>query len=193
MKFDIDMKGLKIEGERKWIIIAGIVLLIIAIVYRVMPDEGFFSASDTSSMKKQQIIKYRELINQKGELEQKISSLKKAVVSSSVMMLEGGSPALAAVDLQNIINLKAAQSEIKIKSVDVVKEKQVVKDGVYLSVPVRLTFDADVRQVKDFVYSIESDAKYLTITDLACTVSASDSRMVNTVLTVEGYMPGQAE
>lgn len=193
MKFDIDMKGLKIDGERKWIIIAGIVLLIIAIVYRVMPDEGFFSASDTSSMKKQQIIKYRELINQKGELEQKISSLKKAVASSSVMMLEGGSPALAAVDLQNIINLKAAQSEIKIKSVDVVKEKQVVKDGVYLSVPVRLTFDADVRQVKDFVYSIESDAKYLTITDLACTVSASDSRMVNTVLTVEGYMPGQAE
>lgn len=193
MKFDIDMKGLKIDGERKWIIIAGIVLLIIAIVYRVMPDEGFFSASDTSSMKKQQIIKYRELINQKGELEQKISSLKKAVASSSTMMLEGGSPALAAVDLQNIINLKAAQSEIKIKSVDVVKEKQVVKDGVYLSVPVRLTFDADVRQVKDFVYSIESDAKYLTITDLACTVSGSDSRMVNTILTVEGYMPGQAE
>lgn len=195
MKFDfnIDIKKYRVEGERKWILIAGGVLLLSGLVYRFSPDAGFFSGGDEASLKKQQIVKYRELIAKKSELENKVLSLKKSIEASSASLLEGESPPLAAVNLQNIINLKAAKSEIKIKSTDVVKEKPVGKGEYYLDVPVRITFDSDVRQLRDFVLGLETDSKYLTISDLACTVSASDSRLINTVITIDGYMARQAQ
>lgn len=195
MKLDLRSKFKKfsIEGERKWLLIAGGVLLLLGLIYRFAPTDGIFSSSDNASIKKKQIVKYRELISRKEGVENKLATLKKNIDESSQAMLDGESPSLAAVSLQNIINLNAAKFNIKIKSTDVVKEKPVGKGEYYFAIPVRITFDSDAKQLKDFVLSLETDAKYLTISDLACTVSGSDARLINSVITVDGYMARQAK
>lgn len=179
--------------ERKVLLIVGVILICFGVLYRFNPIPVFFSESDSVLIKKEKISRYKNLISRKKQIEARLASFKARLKASDDLFFNSPSASLAAVEVQNAINAAAASLEVSVKSMDVMKEVALGKDSGYVAVPVRLSADMNIQQLKDILVKLESFPKYLTIRDLACSVSDSKNTTIGVMMTVEGYMGKRAE
>ena len=109
-------------------------------------------------------------------------------------MLDGETPALAAVDIQNILNEITGKSELEVLTMRVLKAESEEED-LYTTVPVQITIRCTVRQLKEVVYQVESASKLLRISDFRVRVvrGKKEEGQVQATLTVEGFMEKIAE
>jgi len=178
--------------ERKYLLVFGSILLVIGAFYRFKPGVDFSPGSDDITMKKQQVIRYRQIIAEKKQIDERLVSLKNKASAAVPLLFDTASASLAAVEIQNTVNEAAASLGVTIKSTDVMKEAVLGKDSRYVGVPVRLTAEMDVKQLREMILKFETAPKYLTIKELACTVADSKKNSISVVMTVEGYMEKKA-
>ncbi|QTA84509.1 type II secretion system protein GspM [Desulfonema magnum] len=180
--------------ERKYILIGGMILLLLGAIYRFSPDVGDFQLlGDEIAMKERKVVKYRLMAQKRNELDARLISLNRAIERAESGLLTGETPALAAVDIQNILNDIGGRSEVEIQSMRILKPKKPDKDspakGRYLSIPVQITLNANIRQLKEVLYSIETSSKLLRISDMRVRVrNIRQTEQIYSTLTVEGFM-----
>jgi hypothetical protein len=179
--------------ERKYILIVGAVLLIVGAIYRFLPEfEGFQPMSDEIALKQQKILKYRQMVQERNALEEERLALNRALERAESGLLTGETPALAAVDIQNILNDIASRSKVEVSAMRVLQplepdEKATVKD--YLTIPVQVTFNTSIRQLKEMLYRIETSLKLLRVSEMRVrTGNMKQAEKVFATLTVEGFM-----
>ena len=105
------------------------------------------------------VAKYRQTVKGRGELEARLVSVNKSLERVEAGLLTGKTVALAAVDIQNILNEIATGSGVEIKSVQVLKSQKQDSDQ-YISVPVQFMVSVTTRQLKDILYKIEASPKF---------------------------------
>ncbi len=174
--------------ERKYLIVCGVVLLLAGFVYRFYPfNMGTAGSGLSIELKQKKIAKYSSTVKNRAAVEKHLESLKKKIASSSGRYLAGTTPALAAVDIQNIIGKIAEKTGVGIDRVDVKKEKK-KEDSSVVSIPVRFTVTTTTRQLRDMIYWIESSEKLLRIIELSSTVGKiAYPEQIRTNVTVEGF------
>ena len=139
-------------------------------------------------MKEMQLAKYRQMVQKGKDLQAKHISLIRTLEQLESGLLTGETPALAAVDVQNILNEVASRSEVEIKTVRVLKPEKMDEEN-YLSVPVQFTIRSTIRQLKEMLYRIETSPKYLTIKKIKINVRHTRGlRQLQSDLTVSGVM-----
>ena len=185
----MDWDRLKISKERKILLIAGAVLLLLGLVYRYFPAiDSMASLDDEILLKEQKLIKYRKMVRERNELEQKLINLNRTLERAEAGLLSGETSALAAVDIQNTLNAIAENIDVEVLTMRVLKPDE-KEENLYIAVPVQVTLRGKVRQLKEMLYQVEDNAKLLKISDLRIRVIRSkEEGEVQATLTVEGFM-----
>lgn len=175
--------------ERKYLFLCGAVLLLAGLVYRFYPfDAGLTGSRENLALKQRKIIKYSSVVQQKESVEKHIKNLNRIVAASSKQILKGSTPALAAVDIQNILNQIADRVEISISRIDIKKETRIKGENI-ISIPVRFNIVSTTGQLKDMVYHIESSEKLLRIVDIKSNVLKKKyPEQIRSTITVEGFI-----
>lgn len=167
-------------------------MLFFGLIYRFSPDLDLLTTNrEEVQMKEKKLIKYRQMVLEKNFLEKKLISLNRIIDKAEAGLLTGKTPALAAVDLQNILTEIVSKSEIAIKTMRVMKpEKFEAFD--YLGILIQATFVSRTRQLKEILYQIEASDKLLTIKELKIRTlrRRREPGMVQTTIRIEGYMAG---
>ncbi len=173
--------------ERKYILIVGAVLLLIGLVYRLMPENGVLPQDDIA-LKQEKLGKYREITAQKPALEAELATLQEQLKQAEAGLSSGDTPALASADIQNIISKIAEKSHSEVSAVRVLKAED-ADNKDYLKLPIQLTLMSNTRQLKDFLYEIESSPKILKVAEMSVrVVRTKPEEQIQTTLTVNGYM-----
>ena len=177
--------------SRKYLLIAGIVVLSIGAVYRLWPQiQDIFGTGGSIPFKERQIAKYRRMVTAGNNLEAEVASLKKALEKGESGLISGKTAALAAADIQKVLRKMAEENQVEIKTVRVLKA-DFATGGPYLSVPVQLSIFSTVKQLKKFLYEIMTSVKYLTVKKVAITVRRTrkgELKRVSANITVNGFL-----
>jgi general secretion pathway protein M len=183
----------KIDKKRKYFLIVMIFLLVAGVVYRVWPEiNDIFADDDTIALKKKQLIKYQKMFQSVSELERNIALLKTTLKAGEGGLLTGETPALAAANIQQVVQEIAKKCEVQITSVRVLKPID-VGGSHYLSIPVQLSVSGAIRHLKEFMYQIMNSPKYLTVQKVKIIVRRNRRRGKTTQhiradITVNGFL-----
>jgi hypothetical protein len=179
-----------LSKERKYILILGGILLLLGLIYRYTPSlEGIFTPDDTIELKEQKLDNYRRIAKKRKALEAQLASLRQSLRRAEAGLLSGKTPALAAVEVQNLIKRLVNEKGAQIRTIRVLRPKA-EGEGVYVAIPVQATLQSNIRQLKDVLYGIETSRHLLHVKDLR--VRAIGRRrqpdQIQSTLTVEGYL-----
>ena len=194
-----ELKGecltLIVDKRRRYLLIAGAVLLLFGLAFRLFPVfEGIQGIGTDIAAQQKRVAKYRQTVKGRGELEARLVSVNKSLERVEAGLLTGKTVALAAVDIQNILNEIAIGSGVEIKSVQVLKSQKQDSDQ-YISVPVQFMVSATTRQLKDILYKIEASPKFfLTVERIGISVTGAGSPgQMRCDITVSGIMKNVKE
>ena len=178
-----------LNRERRYLLIGGMVLLLAGAVYRFYPGfSNVFTKPDEATFKENELIKYRKALQEKTLLEQELLAAELELAKNEAALLSKGTPALAAVDIQNIINDLGQQKKIEIKSMRVREPKRLDNDG-YMTVPLEITMIASIRQLKEVLFSIENSQKLLKVSTIRIRQSnINRPEELYCTFVVEGFM-----
>jgi hypothetical protein len=161
---------------------------LLGLAYRVLPLLGSISSNEETMLKERQVVKYRQAAQERTALEEKSSTLKQTLEQLGSGVLNGETPSLAAADIQKIVDEISSRSEVSIKAVRVLKPEQSSFES-YLNIPVELSFNCSIRQLKEILYRIDTSPKYLTVSKAQINVvEGSRYDQVQVFLTVTGVM-----
>ena len=125
---------------------------------------------------------------EKNLLEEELLSAERELARSEDSLLSKGTAALAAVDIQNMINDLGRQQKIEIKSMRVRKAKPLDSGGC-MTVPVEITMIASIRQLKDMLFGIENSQKLLKVSTIRIRQSnINRPEELYCTFVVEGFM-----
>lgn len=175
--------------EHRTLFVAGMLALFVGAVYRFYPAVGqMFPQQDETELKLKRIVKYQQKVHARDTLQTRQVALTRRLDHAERALLDAGTPALAAVDIQNIINEIIYANNLYVGSIRVLKAKDAQVEG-YLAVPVQVILKLTVSQMRDLLYRIESADQLLAVTALSLRrLKAQEPDMLNATLTVEGYM-----
>ncbi len=181
--------SIKINKERKYILIGGAVLLFFGMIYRFYPNiHGIVSVSDEIAIKKNHIVKYLNVVNQRERINKERINLNRILNRMESGLFSGKTPSLAAVELQNMLNEIAHTNNVKIKTMQVLKETE-PGEQIYIKIPVRFSFNSNVLQLKEILYEMAVSPKLLIITamDIDLTRRKLEGN-IRATITVQGIM-----
>ena len=183
------MLKFKIDKKKKYILIIGAVLLLFGFIYRIFPFIiGLDPGDEEIILKQRQLVKYRQMIEQKEDLAKKVVNLNRVLERMESGLLSGRTPSLAAADIQNLLNGIVAKSDVALKTVKVLKAEK-SEEIDYISIPVQFSVDANIRQLKEILYGIENSSKYLKTRDIKVSTSRRRNRgKIQSDITVVGLM-----
>lgn len=185
------MFGLRIDKSRKYLLMAGVFLLLVGVIYRMWPSiQALSGTNEDILLKQKQIVKYQRVLQARGELETQVESLKKTLKKWESELFTGETPAIAAADIQKVLQEIAKKSQVEIKTVRVLKPDEAGKHQ-YLNIPVQLNIDGTIRHLKEFFYRIMISPKCLTVRKVGLRVLQRRRSSVNTIradITVHGFL-----
>ena len=184
------------DKKRKYLILCGILLLIMTI-YKYIVHPAFLYVDRLGEeivLKHKMLSGYKKVIHGKNDIEYKVTSIKKELIRAGAGLLNGNTPALASVEIQNRLNKIVEESGVELKSMKILDP--VVTD-YYTMLPVQYNIVSDTRALRDMLYKIENSPVYLTIKELRVRVRKKRARRrfqaeqnnyeINSTLTITGY------
>jgi len=178
----------KVDFRRKHVFVALAVLLALAMGYRFSPAlKDFFSPNQQIALMEKRLQKYQEIVDSGKDLNDRLDSLNKKAQDLESRLLEGKTPSLAAVEVQNIMQQAAAKSAVQISSVRVLSDKKLEPYG-YILVPVEFQMLPTIRQLKEILYQLEAYHKYLTVEKLVVQEYNKRDRQLRCAITLAGVM-----
>ena len=154
---------MELTKERKIILVIGAAVLIIGALYRYSGNESVVQVSgNETEIKERQVAKYRHLIANKDSYIKQKQQLTGIRELFRERLLNGNTPVLAAVDIQNTLNEISRISGVAIDNIKVMKA-ETNKDGIFTNIPLQFNAAGSVRALKNMLEMIESSPKLLFI------------------------------
>lgn len=175
--------------QHRTLLVVGAILLAAGMVYRFYPALGRMAPTgDDLELKLKRLVKYRQRVKSREQLQARQVSLTRQLERAERTLLDADTPALAAVDIQNLINEIVYANNLTVASIRVLKARDAQVKG-FLAVPVVVSLKLTVRQMLDLLHRIESAEQLLAVTGLSVRrQTANPEELLTAVLTVEGYM-----
>jgi Tfp pilus assembly protein PilO len=186
------MPEISFDRRTKILIAVGCVLLIVGLGYRFQPHiRDAWNPDQEIAVKEKQLHKYRQMAKSAELLTERFKANEKVLNKLQSGLLSGTTPALAAVDIQNILNSIAVKRGVEIRKVRVLKPEE-LESAEYISIPVQFTLSSTIRQLKGILYGIETASRYLTVKKITIKVPraarAKPQAMIQADVTVAGMM-----
>ena len=183
------LNSMELMKERKIILIGGALLLLLGAIYRFYPViSSVVSVSDEIVMKQNHIEKYLRVVEQQKQAVRENKYYKRQFKQMERRLLTGGTPPLAAVEIQEILKEIGDTSSVKFMTMRVKKPKE-DEDSGYVRLPVQFSMNSDISQLKEIIYQIEASSQLLVVTELdAKRTKSKKGQSIRSTITVEGCM-----
>jgi hypothetical protein len=180
---------LRPELRRKYIILGGVILLVLALAYRFIPVvESLTVPQEHIELKVQKLARYKAVAEEGKLLERQYGGLLRELASLESGLIAGKTNALVAAHIQNVINEIAENNEVEIESMRVLNP-ETVKESPYVMIPVQFRLKSSISKLRGVLYEIEEPSKSLNIRDLQVgTYGKGTGEVVSALFTVEGIM-----
>jgi hypothetical protein len=179
----------KPRADRKkiYFLIAAAALLLVGFLYRSLPSLGGLMSLDKEiKLKERQVIKYRNLIANSSNLNERLNFLNNTLKGLETGLLTGKTPALAAADIQMILDEIVTKSNLKVTSIRVLKTEELEQKD-YVSVQVEFRIIADIRQLNEILYRLAASPKYLKVIQMTAMVRGKPGE-IDCNMTIAGLM-----
>ena len=172
------------------LLIGGIVLVFAGLCFRFYPSyESLRSGEGAQALTGKRLAKYRQVVKSKATLEDRLVLFEKSLARAEEGLLKGETEALAAVDIQNMLNEIVLASGVEIKSMQVLKPPEQNQETPYTSVPVQFSVMSTIRQLQDILYKIETCPQfYLTVQWIRISAGRGGRGEVRCDMAVAGIM-----
>ena len=137
-----------------------VVLLALPFARRWVTREAAITASG------EQWVRLEALASGEAQLRRALDTLRLAQQSVATRLVTGTTPALAASNLQVLLQRYADESAVQLDRVDAVGEPAADRSGL-LAIPVRLQGRGDIYGLVDFLYRVQHGEKLLVIDEMA--------------------------
>lgn len=181
------MKKLSEKQKGPILIIGGIVGLLVfvfGIIYPIIT--GNMKTRKEIEEKKRRIETYSSIAEKKGSIKARLEYLKSKRAAFDQRLLSGDTPAVAAAELQTILNDMASEHELTINSQRIINPKE---RGLLLEVPVQILTQCTITKLKELLFQIESYPKFLSVSDLNIRVyRIRDPKDIEARIDVSGFI-----
>lgn len=178
----------KVDFQRKHIFIAFAVLIFLAVVYRFFPFfEEILSPGEKIELQEGRLIKYQKMIDSGRNIAKRLDALNKTTKQLESRLLTGKTPALAAVEIQKIMEEAVGKSNVQISSVKVLKPEELVQRA-YSRIPVEFHILPTMKQLKEILYRLDSSQKYMSVKKIVVEKYSKRGRKLRCRITVAGFM-----
>ena len=179
---------MKISKRDKKIVTIGsfAVALILAVNYVIIPFiESESDIREGTERKEMMLQKFKKVINQKEEIEKRLTQVKGKQNQLNRKLLKGSTPSLAAAEMQKILEKLSKTHQLELKSV---KVKDAEEKGEFLVIPLEIRLITDLNRTRKFLAGLEKNAKYLVIPKLKISVkNQKDPKEVIVTMVVTGF------
>lgn len=164
-------------------IIAG---LIIIYSFAVEPAYEKYLENQGKIEQKQVLLnRYKAILKQEDQLKKRVKYIKQEFDKMTTVLLVGAKPSLAASGLQAILEDIIKKARVKITNV---RNKKPAKKETFYQIPIEITFESTLRELKDIIYNIENSDKFLLVRDLNIRlVKSGNPEKLKVKLVVDGY------
>lgn len=180
--------------ERRIILIAGAILLILGAIYRFMPEIDWGNDQQLAhALKTQKLARLVTQIQSKAQVDTQFRKVQKQVARNEAALLSGNTPALAGGEIQSHLKSASERLGLTLKRVHVLKPIE-IEDLPYVLIPVQVTMEASIRELKEFLYQVAASKKMMRIDRLQIRILGSASKpsgLIQAAFTLEGVMKDQ--
>lgn len=135
---------------------------------------------------RQKIKKFVEEVEKKDYVQTRLEYLQNTRAAFDERLLAGDTPAVAAAELQNVLNDMASELELMISSERIINPKE---RGIFQEIPVQIVTQCTITKLKELLYQIETYPKFLSITNLDIQVVRNrDPKDVRATIDVSGFI-----
>lgn len=173
--------------DKKILIVGSVIASIIIFIYLLLPFcDNFLEKKKDIELKERTLKKYLKFIKKQGEFQKNLTSLTREQRKTQGSLLKGETTSLAAADIQKIVDKISEKSEVQIKSVKVMEADEKEE---FVAIPVQVRFESDLSRMNNFVSSIETHRKLLTIPELKIRLkNKKKAGMISVTLQILGFM-----
>ena len=146
---------------------AGVLALAFATTLVILPEIDRWSARETAlEAHAEQRARLEALVESETALRRTLAGRRQAQAGAMRLMLVGATPALAASNLQALLQQYAEESWVQLNRVDVAGQLKADRPGL-VAVPVVLQGQGDVYGLVDFLYRIQHGQRLLVIDEIS--------------------------
>jgi hypothetical protein len=110
-----------------------------------------------------QILRYRIALQEGAVLTSEVEAMTRALGQLEAGLLGGGTPALAAVEIQNLLSGIADETDVELDLTRPMPPEEKNVESYLLDIPLFVRFSADIRQLRRFLHRIENSSKFLQV------------------------------
>jgi hypothetical protein len=148
---------------------AAVSALALLVVLIVLPLRDRWEQREAEiAAKREQLARLRGLVASERAIREALAAQRRNRGPLSTRLLTGATPALAASELQLLIQRYANQSRVSLERVDVVGEPKPAEEGLP-AIPVQLSGQGDIYGLIDLLYYLQHGEKLLIIDEIQVT------------------------
>ena len=176
---------------------AGIAAAMLAITLVVLPVLDRWMAREAAlTADRERHARLTALVSSENGLRRALAERQGAQAGTMRLLLTGASPALAASNLQTLLQRYAEESLVQLNRVDVVGEPKSERPGL-VSLPVLLQGQGDIHGLRDFLYRVQHGPKLLVVEEISVTTRSSylreNDESLQWTLRARGLYPAREE
>lgn len=173
--------------EKNFLLTGGVVLFLI-LVYQLITWYGDIrtTTDDYVVTKRKHLEIQMTLISEKESKQKELEIVTSDLKELDEGLLSGNKPPVAAAEI--LRELKKMTSSLDI-NINLERTRATVDYGLYIGIPVEITFTASTAKLKDLLYEIKASPLYLTISEIKVRVRNTNNPVdINVNLIVKGLM-----
>ena len=151
-------------------VVSALALLVVLVVLPLR--DRWVEREAEIAAKREQLARLRGLVKSERAIRDALAAQRRNRGPLSTRLLTGATPALAASELQLLIQRYANQSRVTLERVDVVGEPKPAEEGLP-AIPVQLSGQGDIYGLIDLLYYLQHGEKLLVIDEIQVTGAQS--------------------
>ena len=139
------------------------------VVFALLPLQHWWSSRESSySASHERWVRLQTLVASQGRLRRALEEQQRAQQVSVGLLATGSTPALAASNLQALVQRYAEESSVQLDRIFVAGQSKADSQGL-MTVPVQLQGQGDIYGLVDFLFRLHHGEKLLVIDDMTIT------------------------
>ena len=171
----------------------GVSVLALLAVFVVLPQSRrWLDREERIAMRSEQLARLEALIRREDSVRQRLADLRQARAGVGRLLLAGETPAVAASNLQLLLNRYATESRVVLDRVDAVS-RTADAEGNVEEIPARVAVRGDIYGLVDLLFYLQHGEKLLVIDDLRVTGARAGMRseeLLTVSVSIHGFYRG---